>query len=219
MNGITLIGGFEGIETTLNERDSGKVLLNHSTRLSGDIGRKGDSIDNSYHVVEIPKNIGNVILDGLIIEEGHARGVGDYAQGGGIWARNNFELYNCLIQYNSASTSGGGVYTEDLTLNLSNCIIFGNYSERGEESLVIRLIIFFSSAIIDNNQAEIGGGLYMDFTSSRISNTFFKSNRAIEGGGVFSTFIRAIFSDCTFEANSADKGEGCITIISMKLGE
>lgn len=46
-NGVEIMGGFNGTETSLNQRDP-KV---NRTILSGDIGVPGDETDNAFYVV------------------------------------------------------------------------------------------------------------------------------------------------------------------------
>lgn len=102
--GVSVYGGFAGIETTLNQRVSNHNL----TILSGDIGIEGFPQDNSQHVVSLHNTSGFVTLDGLIVIDGH-RIAPDY------------------------SSSGAGIYAEltntQLKLAISNCRFINNILE------------------------------------------------------------------------------------------
>ena len=63
--GVSVIGGFAGNETELDQRD----LSENPTILSGNIGSETHSADNSHHVL-VPLN--DSLLDGFIIEDGNA---------------------------------------------------------------------------------------------------------------------------------------------------
>lgn len=81
---MKLFGGFSGVETFFEERNTYK----NQVVLSGDVGEPGIENDNSYHVVRI---IGimdqpvteQMILDGVTIENGFAD-VYDDNDGGGL---------------------------------------------------------------------------------------------------------------------------------------
>jgi len=84
LDGVTLYGGFAGIETTLSARD----WSTHVTTLSGDLGVSGDNSDNAYTVVFGDATV-EAGMDGVSIIEGNADGVYDASHpegssGGGL---------------------------------------------------------------------------------------------------------------------------------------
>jgi len=67
-SGVALYGGFDGTETSRNQRD----WETNITTLSGDIGVAGDNSDNSYHVVTGSGVDETATLDGFTITGGNA---------------------------------------------------------------------------------------------------------------------------------------------------
>ena len=121
VEGVTILGGFGGDETNINERD----WQANPTILSGDIGTINNISDNSYHVV-----IGgdDAILDGFIIISGNANGSGTNNRGGGIYNFNvSPTIKNCSILGNNAEY-GGGMYNDACMPQIVNCIFSGNTS-------------------------------------------------------------------------------------------
>lgn len=70
-NGVTLLGGFAGTETSADQRD----VSAHETILSGDIGTRDDISDNCYHVFYHPDSLeldDTAVLDGFTVTGGNA---------------------------------------------------------------------------------------------------------------------------------------------------
>ena len=187
---VKLYGGFNGTETTLNQRD----FIANETILSGDLaGDDAGAItgtvrtENAYHVLRVNK--GGVAIDGFTIRDGVANSSGDNAAGAAIFktkAVNSLTVKNCTIKnnlaYNAAGiyaefTSGGG------TLDIENCIFDNNLA---------RLCTSFSA------WARSGG----TFTF-KVSNSLFSNNetRDLSGSanstGGSSGWLRAIGNAAT----------------------
>ncbi|NOR45646.1 MAG: hypothetical protein GQ534_08690, partial [Candidatus Delongbacteria bacterium] len=102
-----LYGGFDGTETTLDQRD----IRANETILSGDIGTEGYAQDNAYHVIYhyLEPNIdSNSVIDGFTISDGYADGA--------IWDDSYF---------------GGGIFNRCSSPTISNCVIKNNYAVWG----------------------------------------------------------------------------------------
>ncbi len=96
--GVSIYGGFQGTETSIDQRLYGAF----PTVLSGDIGIPGNQTDNLYHVITIQPGVDIVTLDGLTIEMGMANGtLPEHQTGGGIY--NQGKLYgNRVILLNNS---------------------------------------------------------------------------------------------------------------------
>lgn len=110
-----IYGGFDGTETSLNQRD----YKAHETVISGDTGWNDQgvasssntymSIDNAAHVFQITSS-SDVIIDGLTIESAYSTS----AAGGGVYVSSNdlnsLIIQNCVIQNNVSSNRAGVLF-------------------------------------------------------------------------------------------------------------
>lgn len=103
-------------------------MVLHETVLSGNIGDLNIDTDNSFHVVVLLENNTSIpsILDGFTITKGYANIHGDpnFSKAGGIIAKKNCVVSNCIITNNYAGDSGGA-YLE-VGSKMSNCIVMNN---------------------------------------------------------------------------------------------
>jgi len=195
-NGVRLLGGFAGTETSSHQRDPN----NNETILSGDL--KGDdgpdfvnNDENSYHVVSASRTEPNALLDGFTITNGNANGPkGPEGQknkhrcGGGLYNDGgNPTLMNCTLRHNSAMERGGGMYSKDYSIGsptIMNCI--------------------FKS----NSARETGGGLYNGRNClTKLIRCTFIGNLAVHGGGMDNRGVEGSshprLIDCRFISNIA----------------
>lgn len=164
-DGISVYGGFEGGETSLEER----VLTSpSSTTLSGEIGDPGTTSDNSYHVVALVRGSRSTILDGFVITGGNAHGEYNDAHGGGVFNESGCGygdpiIRNCYFTNNQAS-SGGGFYSEgsDSHPLLINCVFFKNTAD-----------------------GDVGGGaMTISGSVATVINCTFVGNRSTTGNAI-----------------------------------
>ena len=196
-NGIPVYGGFVGIETSRNQRDS----LSNITVLSGDIGTTGAAADNSFQVVRIVGALSdNYVLDGFTITAGNSNGSSGH--GGGIYIQNASPfLANLMITGNLASSNGAGVYVTSLGS------VRSSYSSPT-----------FVYVVISNNIAARGGGLYTQNSSPILNNVSFIGNTATSGagGGMNNQVLNAatdeysipLLDNVTFSGNISRGGAG-----------
>ena len=122
VDGVAIYGGFNGTETLRSQRNP---ALN-PVILSGEIGAAGAQ-DNAYHVVRVPSDVMDCLLDGVIITAGYADGSpGQNDRGGGIFCQGaltcmNVELTACYaVGYGAAIFADGWravVHLQDVTLD------------------------------------------------------------------------------------------------------
>jgi hypothetical protein len=140
--GVSLYGGFFGRETTLEERD----LLRNKTILSGDLGTKGDTSDNAYHVLLAIGNLDGTVLDGLTLTDGNANGVGSLTingqqiardSGGGIVLSGSGEVQLRNLSVSGNQASGGPddlLASPGVSAQQENCLIGDNRSTSGGDT-------------------------------------------------------------------------------------
>jgi hypothetical protein len=155
--GVSVLGGFAGMETQLDQRD----VDSNPTVLSGDFNGNDSDVwppdstrnDNAYHVVCALSQTRPIILDGLTFTGGYANN-SNYTQpnngspipkearphevgGGGIVVDAEVGFSNCMITRNSAKSSGGGflfynnVTTAPRGSRISYCVLTSNLAGNG----------------------------------------------------------------------------------------
>ncbi len=182
VNGVALYGGFAGTETTPGERD----WVPNVTILSGDIGVVADSTDNSYHVVTGSGTDSTAVLDGFIVTDGNADGMGTDQNGGGMINNGGSpEVTNVTFSKNSAIGGAGMNNANNSSPILTNVIFSGNFG-------FIR-----------------GGGMYNHSSNPTLTNVTFLENAAfIRGGGIRNTDSNPTLTSVIFWRNGAINGGG-----------
>lgn len=210
--GVEVYGGFEGVESDIDERNP----ESHPTILSGDLGENDQPNflvrgDNSRHVV-IAREPDETRIDGLIIERGNFNLSGDLLEGGGglfVIATGGSPKHvivdGCILRENSA----GQNFQE-----LGN--FGGGLLVRGSDATI-------TSCTFEHNRANAGGGLALfhqdaagndvDMTA-RVEDCAFLDNLVPTqtGGGMWSLMGRSVTEEnighldverCRFEGNFA----------------
>lgn len=248
-SGVTLYGGFLGTETEREARDS----TANPTILNGDLNSDDQAVamptrlphhrtrwDNCYHVVTGTGADGSAQLHGFTITGGYANGSGNEANGGGlISAAKGLEqegptLIDCIIEWNYAQWSGGGLYNANTGLTLVSCIFRHNYSEVqgwagtfaesagvGGGGMHTRWAdpLLINCRFIDNMTRGQGGGLLNQFGSPVLIGGQLAHNRVIginirhTGGGFWTGDVGApLVINCAFFGNQAHSGAGVMVV-------
>ncbi len=192
-SGVKVYGGFQGVETNLDERiladSDGNGRMEHwefqyPSILSGEIQDDGDESNNSHHVVLIPAAAdATTLLSGFEIRGGYAdvtysSNDGPNACGAGILALagkvEDCQIIDCKAIYDgNMSTAGAGIFALGAQINTSkiyNCIAENTSATGGN---------------------VIGGGVYMNsgsmLDSCVISSCYASCSSSDEafGGGVY----------------------------------
>jgi len=77
------------------------------------------------------------VLDGFTITNGYEN------NGGGIYCRDSSSptIQNCVIENNTATSHGGGIYVWDSNLTVKNCLIYNNSARVGGGGISLGLFI------------------------------------------------------------------------------
>jgi len=117
--------------------------------------------------------------------------------GGGLFYSSTVaNISNVTISGNTASDAGGGVFANAATLNMTDVSITGNTAATDGGGVFYlanasdgQQAFTMTGGLIDNNTAQTGGGVYLNYASifylnsATISNN--KANGANGGGGVY----------------------------------
>jgi len=129
---------------------------------------------------------------------------------------NGFTITNGSGTIISTARCGGGIYMENSSLNISNCLFEGNSAYNGG-GIYDRN---YSSPTVNNctftsNSAENGGGLYNEDSVPTVIDCTFSGNSAENyGGGMYNNMSSPTVTECTFSDNNADYGGGLFNLQS-----
>ncbi len=182
-----IMGGYPG---NGNPSDADRNADLYPSILSGEIGKQGDSTDNTYTLLR-----GASIADGLTFEKAFNNSIN--ARGGAI----NGVTYirDCRFRENYA-LEGSAVFGYS---NIYRCVFMKNNSSRGTVSGPDSVI----SSVFENNLSSLGGGIYTG-NNSVVQNTIFYGNSAQSGAGAYlDNNPAATFTNCDFIGNNGLAGE------------
>ena len=190
INNVEIYGGFNMTEHAPGARTDYRLGGANESILSGDIGTQDDDSDNCYHVFNHPPGTdldNTAFIDGFTITKGNADHGSDY-------------LYQ----------GGGGMYTDDCSQTINNCIF--TYNCTTTTSFGKGGAIIFQSSTDDpvlsnctfaNNSSYNGGAIYNSNTNQSLSNCTFTNNTATYMGGALFSYAGFTISDCDFTGNSS----------------
>ena len=197
LDGVYVVGGFSGSESSASERDPD----NNLTVLSGDVGHENDPDLNtengvmleSLHTNLIGTNGGTVVhgatstdqdilVCGVTITAGYSGENGGGFTGGGT-------LLNCTIQGNYSVDSGGVYVSDDLSLSIIDSSIIGNsgYFTGGlyaEEANLQVLRSKIQGNTITSSSVYAIGGVYLFQTEASFQNSIISGNMGSTYGGM-----------------------------------
>jgi hypothetical protein len=209
-DGDTVEFGVTGMITLITS----ELLVDKSITLSGpgatNLSVDGNGSSRVFHI-----NSGKTAtISGLTI----ANGASD--NGGGIFNEHaDLTLSNCTVSGNSASLSGGGVYSHggvrSATLTLNNSTITGNSASSFGGGINNHLAtLTANNSTISGNSALFGGGIDSDglLGSATVTsnNSTISGNSATGGGGIYSHLSTLMLNNSTVSGNAATDGGGII---------
>jgi len=131
-------------------------------------------------------------------------------QGGGLYSENSsLEVVDCLFTDNTASHRGGGLGVNSSTVTVSGCTFIGNEGSHGGG-----LGLLDSSGLVtrcifeDNSVYNAGGGLIITDSDAEIEYCQFTGNQASYGGGLTINDSDIVIRFCTINGNTADSFGG-----------
>lgn len=226
-NGVSLLGGFAGTESSLSQRD----YANNVTILSGDLNSddlvlgSGENLriinqsDNLFHIMVFfaeSRPPEAAIVDGFTLSGGNA-GPGAYA----IWSTDAYDgpaVYSRLqrvsirnsIITNNYARYGGALHSNSGIFEIANCVFYQNYSGGTGGAVEISYgSANITGSLFVENHAEDGGALYMRDAVCTIYNSSFINNYAqVEGGAIYrsSSYIINMYNSILWNNRAAGNG-------------
>jgi hypothetical protein len=181
----------------------------HPTTLDG---------ENTCRVVYIGGSTAPV-LDGLIIRNGNAEGLGGYPAsdaGGGIYADGaDPVIRHCIISGNSvgaASAShqgqGGGLFLKSGDAQVEHNVIISNTARWGGGGRVISGVPVLRHNQFLSNTSLYGGGVYLMWSEGLVEGSLFEGNSADFGGGLYLSGASSRIEGNLIRHNQAGVGGG-----------
>jgi hypothetical protein len=129
--------------------------------------------------------------------------------GGGVWAKADLSLKDCEISGNTADFGGGLVGQGGIDLDLDGVIIDSNTGTLSGGGMYLDdVTATFVDSEVSNNVAVYGGGVYIQDATLELTNTSINTNQADFGGAVFAAAAVLDLGTGDLTGNVADDGGG-----------
>lgn len=209
-DGVKVYGGFAGTETTLTQRPP----AGRQTVLSAKLAR------GAYRYAHVLYGANNVLLDGLTIRDGDAKGFTYNGKGGGLLAYHAGKAFlpNGLQAYRAGVRSASDSDPVGFTMTIQHCRFEQNSALEGgaiyafgEANLTIVDTVF-------RENHAIYGGAVVDregVTSTYRNSRFIANDAALDGGAAYADYgSHVTFEGVEFQGNRAQRKGGAIYLIS-----
>ncbi len=208
---VAVYGGFDGTETSLDQRN----WQANETILSGDLAGNDDDFtnndENSYHVVVTSPEAGTTtILDGFTLTGGNANDSVEF-DGGGLYSEDGSPtLVNLTFINNTATNDGGGMFNWKGSPTLTNITFENNVATADGGGLRSRVgNPILTNITFTNNEAKFGGGMFGSNGDPTLTNVVFNGNTASQsGGGLRNNTSNPTLTHITFYNNTASARGG-----------
>ena len=220
ISGVAIYGGFDGTETTLEDRAS----LFDQTILSSDLD--GDDMpddfpsgtsfaENSFHVTVGSGKDASAILDGFTITAGNAVGPLSDGYGGGMLNSGGHPtVSNCRFIANAAEITGGGIANfVGGSPTITTCTFEGNIAFWGGAISNQESSTTMINCTLTGNLATglYGGAMNNEVSTVIATNCVFAGNSAAcSGGGMKNQLSNLALTNCTFVGNSSMHNGGAM---------
>lgn len=222
LSGVSLYGGFEGVEASLAERPT--IAWYHTT-LSGEVQGDRNEFNNAWTVVYADQ-VQDVVLDTLTIRDAYGWDGASFDSldrwlGGGLYTQSStLTLRNVNVVGNLAVGGGGGIFQAGGVLRLENVVVEDNatWLAGGGVSHVAGEL-YVTDSVVRRNRADGGGGLYLTGGTASLVRVVIGGGVAMElgdgnsageqgGGAWLAAPLTARMTNVTIEGNQASAGGG-----------
>lgn len=201
-DGVRIYGGFKGIEEDRVERN----WRMHATVLSGNIGDSWARSDNTFRIL-VARNVSSeAVIDGFVIELAYNDREYPDGVGGGMYVEDATPLIrNCVFRDNVA-VGGGATWNQNAAPTYENCTFkrssdIACYNDGSDARYI--------DCTFRRNRGGAGAALYARNGSDLIVvRCAIIGNTADGHGGAYYGYGNPIFLDSLFAKNRAARAEG-----------
>jgi hypothetical protein len=221
-DGVSIYGGFDGTETTLEDRAelveqtilSGDLLDDDANGFADPVSNDNTRDDNSCAVVRGDSVTNTTVFDGFTVTANF--GWGTCSGSGLVLTNSSARVENCRFVRNAGSGDGGGLLNNGGSSHISECVFSDNRAlfGGGASNISGSNSVFEDCLFIDNESSGLGGGMEnWTQTLTTIKRCSFVRNRSgSDGGGLDIGLGDAWVVSCKFLGNSAPSEGGGLNI-------
>ncbi|TVZ57254.1 hypothetical protein OD91_2572 [Lutibacter sp. Hel_I_33_5] len=182
---------------------------NNTTILSGDIGILNTETDNSKTIIKFENLDATPVLDGFTITKAY----GTETLGGGLYIdESSPTISNCIIT-NNKSKNGAAIYTRLENPVFKSCTISFNHALPNGNAVVYTNAndTFINCKFIGNSSNYASGGAILKSSNdSKAINCFFDDNTGYTAGVILRGGGSFDFTNCTFTNNRSLNNVGTV---------
>ncbi len=229
-NGLTIKGGFAGYGQSNPDRRDTEAFR---TTLSGDLNKDDVRVQDAAAMRDEPSRFDNsirvvtsfyhatAVLDGVTIEGGYNDLSYDLSFGGGIYCeQSSLTITNCLFRYNTAHRGGAIAQIQHCNPIIRDCVFEANLAYEGAAiSDRFRNRLTIDKCIFRRNFAEEHGGAIDGLESSYT----FDDCQFLQNGGGAVHISRSLITNpdlCTFNnctfEHNSGAGGGGVSLVESK---
>lgn len=146
-----------------------------------DAGRNGQNADTTGWRVFYIGSKANVVFENITVTGGSLD-----ETGGGIYAKGNLTLKDCIVTKNKSNNAGGGISFSGKELVLENTsVTYNKSSGNGGGINADGKVTISGSEILNNSATDNGGGIYFGDGEKTVPGTTVNKNSAEFGGGIY----------------------------------
>ncbi len=182
---------------------------------SSDVTVNGAKVQNNTASANGVIYVNNCILDITGLEAS-----GNESKNGGVIYTSNkntvIEIKDSKFSANTATASGGAVYTENATVAFTGSEIVSNTAKNGGAVYSLGGKVSFSDSLVkENSSTSSGGAVYAgDGTLSLTDTAFSENSTSNHGGAVYlAGAVLTASGDNTFTSNSAKNHGGAVYVV------
>lgn len=160
----------------------------------------------------------SVELDGFTLTNG-AGGNAELAGGIRVDSGSDIKIRNCRFLKNNTTQAGAGILVDSSSIEIERCTFEDNVAERGSGAISLRnsIGVIADSSFRRNLSDDNGGALSSDGGKLTVEGCSFEENEARIGGAVYLQGIIADISNTLFLKNYGGRTGGAISIHSLTV--